>query len=148
MNGDHVPVLLDEAVAALALKRDGVYVDATFGRGGHSRRMLEALAPEGMLVAIDRDPEAEAIARAWRDPRFHFHRAWFSELPEVLGREGLEAVDGVLLDLGVASTADRRSGSADFRFVPTVRSTCAWTRRADRAPRNGSTTSPNVNSGE
>ncbi len=127
MNGGHVPVLLNEAVAALALKSDGVYVDATFGRGGHSQRLLEALGPQGTLVAVDRDPEAEAIARAWRDPRFRFHRAWFSELPEVLGHEGLAAVDGVLLDLGVASTqiddpargfSFRADGPLDMRMDP------------------------------
>jgi 16S rRNA (cytosine1402-N4)-methyltransferase len=127
VNGGHVPVLLDEAVAALALRGDGVYVDATFGRGGHSLRLLEALGPEGTLVAIDRDPEAEAIARAWRDPRFRFHRAWFSELPEIFEREGLAAVDGVLLDLGVASTqiddpargfSFRADGPLDMRMDP------------------------------
>jgi 16S rRNA (cytosine1402-N4)-methyltransferase len=127
VNGGHVPVLLNEAVAALALKRDGVYVDATFGRGGHSQRLLEALGPEGTLVAVDRDPDAEAIARTWRDPRFRFHRAWFSELPDVLGREGLPAVDGVLLDLGVASTqiddpargfSFRADGPLDMRMDP------------------------------
>ncbi len=127
MNGDHVPVLLDEAVAALAVRRDGVYVDATFGRGGHSQRLLAALGPEGTLVAVDRDPESEALARTWHDPRFRFHRAWFSELPEVFASEEMALVDGVLLDLGIASTqiddpargfSFRADGPLDMRMDP------------------------------
>jgi 16S rRNA (cytosine1402-N4)-methyltransferase len=127
VDGGHVPVLLKEAVAALAVKRDGEYVDATFGRGGHSRRLLDELGAEGTLVAVDRDPEAEAVARTWRDPRFHFHRAWFSELSDVLDREGLPLVDGVLLDLGVASPqiddpargfSLRTDGPLDMRMDP------------------------------
>jgi 16S rRNA (cytosine1402-N4)-methyltransferase len=83
-DASHVPVLLEEATSALAIRADGVYVDATFGRGGHSRRLLSALGARGVVLAIDRDPDAEAEARSWSDPRLHFHRAWFSELPEVL----------------------------------------------------------------
>ncbi len=67
----HRPVLLEEAVSALAIRADGVYVDATFGRGGHSRAILERLGPAGRLIALDRDPEA--IAAAQRDPRSAFH---------------------------------------------------------------------------
>ena len=127
MDGGHVPVLLKEAVAALAVKLDGAYVDATFGRGGHSQHILAALGPHGALVAVDRDPEAESVARTWRDPRFHFQRAWFSELPDVLDREGLSLVDGVLLDLGVASPqiddptrgfSLRTDGPLDMRMDP------------------------------
>ena len=62
--GDHVPVLLEEAVAALAIRADGTYVDATFGRGGHARAILERLGPAGRLFAFDRDPEAATSARA------------------------------------------------------------------------------------
>ena len=66
-DGGHLPVLLEEAVAALAIRPEGVYVDATFGRGGHSRLMLAQLGPQGRLLALDRDPAAEAVARRWRD---------------------------------------------------------------------------------
>jgi 16S rRNA (cytosine1402-N4)-methyltransferase len=127
VDGGHVPVLLKEAVAALAVKRDGAYADATFGRGGHSECILAALGPDGALVAVDRDPEAQAVARTWRDPRFRFHRAWFSELPDVLDREGLALVDGVLLDLGIASPqiddpargfSLRTDGPLDMRMDP------------------------------
>jgi len=126
-HGEHVPVLLQEAVAALAVKPDGTYVDGTFGRGGHSLRILEALGPHGRLVALDRDPSAEATARRWDDPRFHFHRAWFSALPDVLAREHVERVDGVLLDLGIASPqiddaergfSFRADGPLDMRMDP------------------------------
>jgi 16S rRNA (cytosine1402-N4)-methyltransferase len=126
-DGSHVPVLLKEAVAALAVKRDGAYADGTFGRGGHSKHILSALGPDGVLVAVDRDPEAEAVARTWRDRRFRFHRAWFSELPDVLDREGLPLVDGVLLDLGIASPqiddpargfSLRADGPLDMRMDP------------------------------
>src|SRR5262249_37069965 len=99
----HVPVLLEEAVAALAIKAGGTYVDATFGRGGHGERILAALGPAGRLVAIDRDPAAEAAARDWRDRRFTFHRAWFSDVAHVLDGEGIGMADGVLLDFGLAS---------------------------------------------
>ena len=81
-HGEHVPGLRDEAVAALAIRRDGTYVDATFGRGGHARRVLDALGADGHLVALDRDPAAELAARTWTDPRFIFCRNWFSELPQ------------------------------------------------------------------
>src|SRR5262245_39084881 len=99
----HVPVLLAESLAALAIRGDGLYVDGTFGRGGHARAILAELGPRGRLVAVDRDPQAEAAARAIDDPRFTFRRAWFSELPGVLDASALERIDGVLLDLGVSS---------------------------------------------
>jgi 16S rRNA (cytosine1402-N4)-methyltransferase len=130
----HRPVLLEEAVAALALKPEGVYVDATFGRGGHSRRILDVLGEEGRLVAIDRDPAAEAEARTWRDPRFLFRRAWFSELPQVLDAAGVDAIGGVLFDLGVSSPqlddpqrgfSFRADGSLDMRMDPSRGATAA-----------------------
>ena len=126
-HGEHVPVLLDEAVAALAVKPAGIYVDGTFGRGGHARRILAALGPDGMLIAIDRDPSAEAVARSWADARFAFHRAWFSEIAQVLDAAGATLVDGVLLDIGIASPqiddaqrgfSLRGDGPLDMRMDP------------------------------
>ena len=126
-DGGHVPVLLDEAIAALAIRPEGTYVDATFGRGGHSRAILARLGAGGRLVAVDRDPAAEAAAAALDDRRFSFRRAWFSELPDVLGALSIRAVDGVLLDLGVSSPqlddpargfALRADGPLDMRMDP------------------------------
>lgn len=124
---EHVPVLLDEAVAALAIRRDGTYVDATFGRGGHARRILDALGPEGHLVALDRDPAAQLAAETWTDARFVFCRNWFSELPQALDLHGIALVDGVLLDLGISSPqiddprrgfSLRGDGPLDMRMDP------------------------------
>ena len=122
-------MLLDEAVAALAVKPAGVYVDATFGRGGHAAAILGRLGPTGRLVGIDRDPSAEtaAVALAQTDPRFVFRRAWFSELPDVLSGLALVHVDGVLLDLGISSPqiddasrgfSFRHDGPLDMRMDP------------------------------
>src|SRR5512147_518860 len=99
----HRAVLLQEAIAALAIRADGVYVDATYGRGGHSRAILAQLGPAGRLIALDRDPAAVAAARGVGDPRFSIAHAPFSELAQVL--DGLQAglVQGVLADLGVSS---------------------------------------------
>ncbi len=100
----HAPVLLEEALAALAVQSAGTYVDCTFGRGGHSRAILDRLGAQGRLVALDRDPAAVDAARSITDARFGIVHAPFSELAEVLARLGIAAVDGVLLDLGVSST--------------------------------------------
>jgi 16S rRNA (cytosine1402-N4)-methyltransferase len=102
-DGGHAPVLLAEAVAALAIRDDGVYVDATFGRGGHARAILAALGARGRLVGVDRDAEAQAAAGGIDDARFTFRRGWFSSLPDIVASLGIDAVDGVLLDLGVSS---------------------------------------------
>lgn len=109
MTGDaepHSPVLLDEVLAALAVESNGIYVDATFGRGGHSAAILECLGEAGRLVAIDRDAEAVAWAesRFGKDPRFAIAHASFSELTWVANEHGIQGkVDGVLIDLGVSS---------------------------------------------
>ena len=103
MNRAHVSVLLTEAVAALNIRPDGVYVDATFGRGGHSRAILARLGPAGRLVALDRDPMAIAAGREIHDPRFTLAHAWFGEIDRVLGELGIARVDGVLMDIGVSS---------------------------------------------
>ena len=99
----HVSVLLAESLAALAIRPAGTYVDATFGRGGHSRAILAALEPAGRLVALDRDPAAIAAGATIADPRFTLVHAAFSAFDAVLDRLGVAQVDGVLLDLGVSS---------------------------------------------
>jgi 16S rRNA (cytosine1402-N4)-methyltransferase len=96
----HLPVLASEALAALAIRPEGTYLDGTFGRGGHSRLILEQLGPEGRLIAIDRDPQAEQAARSISDPRFSFFRMKFSGLSELLAERMLH---GMLFDLGVSS---------------------------------------------
>lgn len=99
----HVPVLLQEAVDALAIKPGGTYVDATFGRGGHSRLILSKLGEQGRLIALDRDPMAITSGEAIADPRFYIRHSSFSKLRTVLQVLGITKVDGVLLDLGVSS---------------------------------------------
>ncbi len=101
---EHQTVLLHEAVEALEIRPDGCYVDATFGRGGHSRAILEALGPAGQLIGIDRDPQAESSARQLQaaDARFSFRRGTFGEVLASMVDEG-QKLDGLLLDLGVSS---------------------------------------------
>jgi 16S rRNA (cytosine1402-N4)-methyltransferase len=113
----HLPVLLTEAVAALAIKPDGCYVDATFGRGGHSREILARLGPNGRLVALDRDPAAVAAGRAITDRRLTLVHAAFSRVTEVLDGLAVASVDGMLLDLGVSSPQlDTPERGMSFRF--------------------------------
>ena len=113
----HITVLLEEAVEALAIKPDGVYVDGTFGRGGHSRAVLARLGPNGKLIAFDRDPVAVAAGEALKDPRFELVHAPFSDFAEALAERGVEHVDGVLLDLGVSSPQlDEAERGMSFRF--------------------------------
>jgi 16S rRNA (cytosine1402-N4)-methyltransferase len=137
----HVTVLLEEAVESLAVKPEGVYVDATFGRGGHSRRILAALGEKGRLVAVDRDPQAILAGEAIKDSRFRLiHRA-FGELAEAARDADLTAVDGVLFDVGVSSPQidDGRRGFSfrhdaplDMRMDTTQGETAAeWLARAD-----------------
>src|SRR6185295_8095433 len=124
----HRPVLLEEAIAALAIRADGVYVDATYGRGGHSRAILERLGPAGRLIALDRDPQAVSAAREITDPRFAIEHARFSGLAPLLDRLGVGQVQGVLADLGVSSPqledpargfSFRTDGPLDMRMDPT-----------------------------
>jgi 16S rRNA (cytosine1402-N4)-methyltransferase len=115
----HLPVLLQPAVDALAIdaRSEGTFVDATFGRGGHSRLILDRLGPRGRLIAVDRDPEAMAAAREIRDPRFTPVHARFSELQPVLDALRAGAVDGVLFDLGASSPQlDDPGRGFSFRF--------------------------------
>ncbi|CAG4884106.1 S-adenosyl-dependent methyltransferase activity on membrane-located substrates [Georgfuchsia toluolica] len=114
---NHVSVLLTEAVEALAVKPDGIYVDATFGRGGHSRAILDRLGPKGRLIALDRDPAAIAAGQAIADPRLTLGHAWFGELADVLDRLQINAVNGVLMDIGVSSPQlDEAERGFSFRF--------------------------------
>jgi 16S rRNA (cytosine1402-N4)-methyltransferase len=101
--GLHKTVLLQEAVEALRIKAEGTYVDATFGRGGHSRAILAQLGSSGRLIAIDRDPEALACAAKISDSRLIAFQANFGRIGQVVAKANLAGVDGVLLDLGVSS---------------------------------------------
>lgn len=113
----HLPVLAEEAVAALVTDPAGRYVDATFGRGGHSRRILQRLGPQGALLAIDRDPAAREAALTWTDPRFRFCHLEFSRLEEAIAQSGWHGVHGVLIDLGVSSPQlDDAERGFSFRF--------------------------------
>ncbi|TDI74418.1 MAG: 16S rRNA (cytosine(1402)-N(4))-methyltransferase RsmH [Betaproteobacteria bacterium] len=99
----HITVLLHEAVDALEIKPDGIYVDGTFGYGGHSRLILERLGKDGRLIAFDRDLSAVTKGRVIKDAGFHIVHSRFSRIQEELQKLGMSRVDGVLLDLGVSS---------------------------------------------
>ncbi len=126
----HDPVLLDEAVDALDIygnRVDGIYLDGTFGRGGHSRRILEKLGRKGRLIAFDKDPEAIAVAGRIDDSRFEIVHGSFAGLDGVLAEKGIDTIDGVLLDLGISSPqvedAERgfsflHDGPLDMRMDP------------------------------
>lgn len=125
---EHKPVLLAEAVTALAIKADGIYVDGTFGRGGHSRQILQQLSADGRLIAFDKDPQAIATAaeKFADEPRFSIYHGSFAQLEEHLSAQGLcGQIDGILLDLGVSSPqlddpqrgfSFQRSGPLDMRM--------------------------------
>jgi 16S rRNA (cytosine1402-N4)-methyltransferase len=143
-NFKHTTVLLDEAVNGLNIRPDGIYIDGTFGRGGHSRLILSQLGAEGRLLAIDRDPQAIAAAQAIDDPRFSIIHGPFSELAEYARERDLQGkIDGILLDLGVSSPqlddAERgfsfmRDGPLDMRMDPTRgQSAAQWLLTADEA---------------
>jgi 16S rRNA (cytosine1402-N4)-methyltransferase len=113
----HVSVLLDEAVDALAIKPSGTYVDGTFGRGGHSRRILERLGDKGRLIALDRDLAAVKAGAAIDDPRFRIVHRHFSGMEAALSELGVTEVQGVLLDLGISSPQiDEGDRGFSFRF--------------------------------
>ena len=127
----HLPVMLDEVIDALQIKPDGIYVDGTFGRGGHSQVILSHLGPNGRLIVLDKDPEAIAHAKALfgQDARFECHQACFSELYRIAKANGLMGkIDGILLDLGISSPqidvpergfSFMREGPLDMRMDPT-----------------------------
>lgn len=117
---EHVPVLLNEVLAALAVRPDGVYIDATFGRGGHAEAILAHLNDQGRLLTLDRDPRAveEAHKRFMQDGRVTIVHSAFSALGETVARYGLDGrVHGVLFDLGVSSPQlDDPARGFSFRF--------------------------------
>ena len=128
----HVTVLLHEAVRALVGNADGIYVDGTFGGGGHAREILASLSPKGRLIAIDRDPaalqSAAALPEFAGDARFGIEHTAFSQMAATLAAHGIGQVDGVLLDIGVSSPqiddpargfSFRFDGPLDMRMDPT-----------------------------
>lgn len=114
----HQTVLLREAVDALVTRPAGFYVDGTFGRGGHSRYLLERLAGGGRVLGVDKDPAAQVTAGqlAAVEPRFEFFHGSFAELPGQLRHMGIAEVDGILLDLGVSSPQLEEAGRG-FSFL-------------------------------
>lgn len=128
-NYRHTTVLLDQAVNGLNIQPNGIYIDGTFGRGGHSRLILSKLGAEGRLIAIDRDPQAIAAAAEINDPRFSIIHGPFSDIANYVSELDLVGkIDGILLDLGVSSPqlddAERgfsfmRDGPLDMRMDPT-----------------------------
>lgn len=140
----HETVLMQEAIDALSIRKDGTYVDATFGRGGHSRLLLEQLGAEGRLIVFDKDPEAIEVATEMQqsDSRIEIVHAAFGEIETQLSSLGSAAgIDGILFDLGVSSpqldNADRgfsflREGPLDMRMNPEVgQSAEQWINSAD-----------------
>jgi 16S rRNA (cytosine1402-N4)-methyltransferase len=141
-NTGHYSVLLNESIDALDIRPDGIYVDGTFGRGGHSREILNRLGPEGRLITFDKDPDAISFAQEhFNDPRFHIHHGSFCDMLAVLDRLGISAVDGILLDFGVSSpqldNAERgfsfmREGPLDMRMDSTRGQSAAdWVNTAE-----------------
>ncbi|MBD3619850.1 MAG: 16S rRNA (cytosine(1402)-N(4))-methyltransferase RsmH [Chromatiales bacterium] len=141
---DHRSVLLDAAIEGLNIRADGVYVDGTFGRGGHSAAILECLGPQGRLFGFDKDPAAVAAARErfGQDARFSITHGSFVMMADVVEQAGLTGrVDGVLLDLGVSSPqlddAGRgfsfmREGPLDMRMNPEAGESAAdWLAHAE-----------------
>ena len=133
----HTTVLLSEAVDALDLQPDGTYVDATFGRGGHTRLMLSQLSDKGRVIAFDKDPEAIAVAQQIQDPRLSIRHEGFAHLGDLPPA----SVDGVLMDLGISSPqvdnpargfSFRHDGPLDMRMDTTRgQSVREWLAEAD-----------------
>ncbi|MBN3758665.1 16S rRNA (cytosine(1402)-N(4))-methyltransferase RsmH [Paraburkholderia sp. Tr-20389] len=136
----HRTVLLEEAVNALVTRADGIYIDGTFGRGGHSRAVLAKLGEAGRLIAFDKDPLAIATAQQVGDPRFEIVHESFASLRDAMSERGVGRVSGVLLDLGVSSPqfddpergfSFRADGPLDMRMDPTRGESAAdWLARA------------------
>ena len=128
----HTTVLLHEAIDALVTDVDGLYVDGTYGRGGHSRLLLSRLSPSARVIAFDRDPEAVAAATQGtarvEDPRFSIHHTAFGDVVPTLAALSVTRIHGLLLDLGVSSPqiddpargfSFRAAGPLDMRMDPT-----------------------------
>ncbi|PLW83382.1 16S rRNA (cytosine(1402)-N(4))-methyltransferase [Kineobactrum sediminis] len=140
----HQTVMLREAVDALVTTPSGIYVDGTFGRGGHSRELLQRLDDQGRVLGVDKDPAAaiDAAKLAASDPRFSFFHGSFAQLPGQLQAMGLAAVDGILLDLGVSSPqlddsergfSFQHDGPLDMRMDTSRGETAAeWLAHADQ----------------
>ncbi|KVV34090.1 16S rRNA (cytosine(1402)-N(4))-methyltransferase RsmH [Burkholderia ubonensis] len=136
----HRTVLLDEAVDALVTRPDGIYVDGTFGRGGHSRAVLARLGAAGRLIAFDKDPRAIETAQGIEDARFSIVHDSFASMQGAIAARGIGKVSGVLLDLGVSSPqvddpqrgfSFRADGPLDMRMDPTRGESAAeWLARA------------------
>jgi len=139
----NLPVLGAAAVSMLVTDPHAIYVDATYGRGGHARLILERLAADGRLIALDRDPDAARDAASLADARFEFVRTRFSRLSEVLDQRSIRVIGGLLLDLGVSSPqlddpargfSLRLDGPLDMRMDPdSGPSVAQWLARADPA---------------
>ncbi len=137
----HIPVLMKEAVDGLKIIPNGTYVDATFGRGGHTKEILNRLGPSGHLVAIDRDPDAIKHASNINDSRLQVHHAKFSSLPSLLKEKSIPKINGLLIDLGVSSpqVEDKnrgfsflKNGPLDMRMDPTTgESLLSWLKKAN-----------------
>lgn len=139
-------MLLDEALAGLAVRPDGYYLDATYGRGGHARAILMKLGASGRLCTVDRDPEAVASAQETfgHDPRVHVAQGSFEELPDLVPRDwATRGLDGILFDLGVSSPqldspqrgfSFLHDGPLDMRMDPgSGESAAQWLARAGEA---------------
>lgn len=130
-NLKHHSVLLYEAVDALFIEKqriNGLFIDGTFGRGGHSRLILERLGKDGRLIAFDKDPEAIAVAKEIKDPRFEIVHESFAALDKVLSERSIQTIDGIVLDLGISSPqvedasrgfSFKWDGPLDMRMDPT-----------------------------
>ena len=139
----HRTVLLTEAADEVSRARNGIFIDATFGRGGHSRAVLARIAPDARLIAFDRDPEAIKSAAAITDPRFSIVHAPFSEMKEQLAALGISQVNGILMDIGVSSPqideagrgfSFRMDGPLDMRMDTTCGLTAAqWLAQASES---------------
>ncbi|MDB2705320.1 16S rRNA (cytosine(1402)-N(4))-methyltransferase RsmH [Pseudomonadota bacterium] len=131
-HSEHLPVLLNETVASLAVKAGGIYIDGTFGRGGHARQVLSQLSEQGRLLGLDKDPAAIETAKqlSLEDPRFSIEQCSFADMSTVVNERLWQGkVDGILLDIGVSSpqidVADRgfsfqKEGPLDMRMNPDI----------------------------
>lgn len=139
----HIPVLLNAAIDALAIKADGIYVDGTFGYGGHSRLILSKLGKYGKLIVFDKDLVAIGVARSIQDERLHVAHGSYADLDSTLQTLAITGVDGILLDLGVSSMqleeaargfSFRYDGPLDMRMDTSCGETAAqWLATVDEA---------------